>query len=188
LSDFPPIPLALAHRPTTGGLVIPWVNVQLADGGCDFRTIHRLRWLACWTQGRCQTCGHRVPPGGPVVFFGGPNQLDPDGYFDEPPMHPWCAAYAWKACPMVAGRRSHYATRPRVSEGDRGKVCAREGCDCGGWVPHTKGSGGGEPAHQWWAVYADSWAIATTPDGTVLGGRPEGERRRRLLSTPTVTV
>jgi hypothetical protein len=172
--------MGLAHRPTTGGLVIPWVNVALADGGADFRSVHHSRWVRCWTQGICQSCGEAL--GSPVVMLGGPNQLA--GYFDEPPLHPWCASYATRACPMVAGRMPRYADRQHVSEGVRGRSCPEPGCDCAGWVPHTRGSAGGEPAHEWWAVWCRSWSIAVTPERRLLGGVPADEVRRYLVSTP----
>lgn len=183
----PPIPMALAARPTVAGLVVPWVNVRLADGGVDYRSAHHSRWLACWTNGLCQTCGQDLQ--GPakaevVVFLGGPNQLDT--YFDEPPLHPACASYAGKACPMVAGRMSHYADRPHVSNGPRGQTCPEPGCDCGGWTPHTHSDAGGAPAHEWWQVWARDWALAVDPKGTLLGGRPV-ELRRRQVSRPGQT-
>ncbi|WP_304455938.1 hypothetical protein [Nocardiopsis sp. YSL2] len=34
------------------------------------------------------------------------------GYVMEPGMHPECAAYAIKACPMLAGSMDHYRKRP----------------------------------------------------------------------------
>ena len=70
----PPIPVLCARRPTTpGGLVIPYGNVQLADGGCDFRSHHRARWEACWKRLICQVCGRRI--GRPIVMLCGPRQL-----------------------------------------------------------------------------------------------------------------
>ena len=179
----PRVPVGLAHRPTIGGLIVPWVNLALADGGADFRGIHNTKWQRAWTEGLCQVCG--LPLVRPVVLLGGPNQLA--GYFDEAPLHPWCAAYTAKACPMVAGRLARYADRPQVSEGRRGQVCPEPGCNCGGWthtpgIPH--GSGRGEPAHAWWAVWCENYALAATPQGRLLGGVPAGELRRRLVSTP----
>lgn len=181
----PPIPRALFHRPTIGGLVCPWVNVTLADGGVDFRVAHQSKWLRAWMECRCQTCG--MPIEGVKVFLGGDIQVR--DYFDEPPLHPWCASYAEAACPMVAGRLTHYADRPPVSDGQRGKTCFIEGCDCGGWVPHnapdTGGPVGGAPAHNWWAVWALDYALVLAePDGRVVGGKPFDIRRTRLVSQP----
>lgn len=183
-----PIPAALAERPTVGGLACPWVNVTLADGGCDFRTTHQAKWMQCWQQGLCQTCGE--PLATPQAFLGGPNQAAPGGYFTEPPLHPWCAAYATRACPMVAGRMSHYAARQALADSKRGAKCPDPGCDCAGWVPHdpeNSSSHGGEPAHPWFAVWADGWSLAVTPEGRLLGGIPSGVRRTRQVSHPTVS-
>lgn len=175
-----PVPMALAHRPTIGGLVVPWVNLMLADGGADFRAIHNSKWRRAWVEGLCQVCGH--PLESPLVLLGGPDQVA--SYFDEAPLHPWCASYTAKACPMVAGRLERYADRQRVSEGPRGQVCPEPGCDCGGWAPATRHGSGGDPVHEWWAVYCRSFAVAVTPEGRLLGGTPVDERRRRLVSAP----
>lgn len=182
----PPIPAALAHRPTIGGLVIPWVNIRLADGGVDFRGIHNRKWVEAWTRGLCQVCA--LPLTQPVVLLGGPNQLA--SYFDEPPLHPWCAAYTTRACPMVAGRLARYADRPQLAYGRRGAVCPEPGCECVGWTPHDPGRPGsrGEPAHPWWAVWCRDYAQAVTPSGRLLGGAPVGELRRRQVSSPPAPV
>lgn len=176
-----PIPVALAHRPTLGGLVVPWVNITLADGTADFRGVHNTKWLTAWREGRCQTCGERLR--GLSVFLGGDRQVS--GYFDEPPLHPECAAYAIKACPMVAGNLSHYASSVSPGHTSRGHVCPDAGCDCGGWV-ETPGLAvvehGGEPAHDWWAVYAERYDLAVTPEGRILGGIPQPPLRKRLVT------
>jgi hypothetical protein len=178
----PAVPVTLAHRPLVGGLVAPWVNVNLADGGVDFRSTHHTKWFQAWTEGICQTCGEPLLTR-PVVFFGGPNQLTT--YFTEPPLHPRCAAYAEQACPMIAGRRATYADRDELAYSKRGTTCPDPGCDCGGWTPHPGGqTHHGEPAHEWWAIWAADWAVAVNTEGELLGGVPTGISRRRLISTP----
>ncbi|TDD31661.1 hypothetical protein E1287_25715 [Actinomadura sp. KC06] len=148
----PPIPASCAHRPTTGGLVIPVVNIRLADGGVDFRSPHNPTYARCWTHRLCQTCGNGL--GRPAVLLAGPNQLA-DNFFDEPPLCSPCAVYASKACPMVAGRQPFYADRARVSEGRRGKTCSDPSCECAGVVPTDLNAtaSGGDPAHAWYALY-----------------------------------
>ncbi|WP_068924982.1 hypothetical protein [Planobispora rosea] len=194
----PPIPVRLARRPTTGGLVAPWINVQLADGGVDFRQTNGTHWRRAWTERRCQTCGQHL--GLLLVLIGGPNQIADGGHFDEPALHPECAAYAMRACPMVAGRMTHYRGGPALTEGPRGAVCPIPGCDCDGYVPtehvlHDDGSHttrpaaerapvAGEPAHPWFAVYARSYRLAMTPEGQLLGGVPYGVLRTREVSRP----
>jgi hypothetical protein len=147
-----PIPATCANRPTVGGLVAPFANIRLKDGTVDFRSPHQATYARCWTERLCQVCGGALTR--PAVLFGGPNQVA-SGHFDEPPLCPPCALYASKACPMVAGRQAHYATRARVSEGARGHICPDEACDCGGFVPTDPDSAdhGGEPAHAWYAVF-----------------------------------
>ncbi len=156
----PPIPATCAHRPTVGGLVAPFVNLRLADGGVDFRSPHTATYERCWLEGLCQTCGN--PYGRLAVLFGGPNQVR-ERHFDEPPLCMPCAVYASQACPMVAGRQSHYANRARVAEGKRGHVCPDIGCPCGGFVASDPNAhdASGEPAHPWYALYVrpGSWQL-----------------------------
>jgi hypothetical protein len=108
-------------------------------------------------------CGHRIDR--PFVFFGGPRQVA-GLQFDEPPLHPECAVYVSKACPMVAGQLERYATRDPVAAGHRGSTCPDPECDCGGWVstPGLVPSAGGDPAHDWYAVYAGGYSLGITAD------------------------
>lgn len=187
----PPIPVALAHRPTMGGVVVPWVNVRLGDGGVDFRRAHRRRWEAAWKNSLCQMCGR--PLRHPTCLVGGPGELD-EWLFDEPPLHPECMLYASKACPMLAGRQPFYRTGPTLSEGHRGATCYLPGCECAGWKPSSRAdsdSRAGKPAHLWYALYVADYATAVWPDGNrpglmkVTGGRPQGDPLRvRLISVP----
>lgn len=187
----PPVPQCLAHRPTVGGLVIPWVNVQLADGGCDFRGIHNSKWVKAWTEGWCQTCGRQLNRAEPVIFLGGPNQIAEGGYFTEPLLHPECAAYAQQACPMVAGRQSHYAKHQHTASTARGAACYDPDCACGGWLPTPgleDGTPYGEPAHEWFAVRAIGWSAAVAPDGHLIGGVPTRVLRTRRLTRPVIAI
>ena len=182
----PPIPAGCAHRPTTrDGLIQPWANVELSDGGCDFRSHHNSRWQRCWTDHLCQVCGEQNRT--PMVALCGPRQLE-QLVFDEPPLHPECARYVTVACPMVAGERSRYRAGEVLAHRSRGGQCPEPGCDCGGWVP-TPGLAagpGGSPAHEWYAVYLTGYAVACQPDGRVIGGaaEPGDVVRVRLVSEP----
>lgn len=186
----PPIPATCARRPTIAGVVIPWVNVQLADGGVDFRAQHQSRAQRCYQDSTCQVCALPIPR--PIVFLGGPRQLA-KLQFDEPPLHPECAVYVSKACPMVAGRMERFADRATVSSGRRGQACPDPGCDCGGWVP-TPGAlndpVGGRPAHDWYAVYVSGYSLGVTaeqPDRVqVAVVTPEQVLTVRHVSTPGV--
>lgn len=184
----PPIPATCEFRPTIGGLVIPWINVQLADGGVDFRSQHSSRAQSCFLESLCQVCG-TVIAGPPYVLIGGPGQLA-RLQFDEPPLHPECAAYVSSACPMVAGRMLRFADRDPISEGHRGEVCPDPDCDCGGWVPTPDSARvpNGRPAHDWYAVYASTYAVGATPDGRAHSAilSPDQVRAVRHISTPGV--
>ena len=182
----PPIPASCAARPVTpDGLVIPFGNVQLADGGCDFRSHHHSRWLHCWQRSACQVCGR--PPTHPMVMLCGPRQLA-QLLFDEPPLHPACAKYVTTACPMVAGDRARYRVGDPVSRRQRGARCYDPECDCGGWVPTpgiTPGPGGSD-AHEWYAVFVRRYTVAAEPSGRIIGGlcTPDAILRVRLVSEP----
>lgn len=175
-----PIPESCADRPTVGGVVAPWVNLRLADGGVDFRSPHHTVYARCWKECLCQVCGN--PTGRPAVLIGGPNQVG-SGHFDEPPLCVACAVYASQACPMVAGRQPFYADRARVSEGRRGHTCPDGSCDCGGWTltdPDHVG-GGGDPAHPWYAVYIDPGAYSVTVYRKVVRCSDKGCEHERLI-------
>jgi hypothetical protein len=175
----PPIPQQLAHRPTLGGLVVPWDAPELADGGYDFRGTHTRKAVQCWTEGRCGMCGEQFGPP-PFVFL----TTDIDIYVSAPPMHPVCAAYVMKACPIVSGRQSHFSDRPPLAAGHRGEKCFEPGCDCGGWVQEDVGDQGGQPNKQWFAIWAYSWSIAVNDAQQVLGGVPTNVRKVRPVPTP----
>lgn len=153
------------------GLVKPWVNVELADGGIDFRSQHTNKAIMCWQDFRCQVDGQAL--GKQFVLMGGPDQLR-SLLFDEPAMHPECAGYVAQACPMVGGRLTHYAKGDSLSAGRRGKTCPQPGCNCGGWVEgHKTRALAGSPAHDWFAVHAIGYTVAVRPNGQVIGAALE---------------
>lgn len=160
------VPARLADRPTVGGLVIPWITVTLADGSPDWRACIRHRVNQCISDRRCQLDGQRIP--GIAVFFAADDQMPAAPgqpiVTDVPPVHPECWSYAAQACPMLAGRASTYAERPRRAATSRQNVCTEPGCDCGGWIsvdPRGEAMAGREVG-TWYAVWATDWAM--TPD------------------------
>lgn len=185
-----PIPATCADRPTIGGLVAPWVNLRLADGGVDFRSPHQATYERCWKEGLCQTCGN--PTGRPAVLFGGPNQLR-SRHFDEPPLCGPCALYASQACPMVAGRMPYYADRERLAAGPRGHTCPDAGCPCGGFTDSDPNAhdASGEPAHAWYAVYVAPGAWQLTGNEVQVrcsDGGCTNLHRRLLINGATLTA
>lgn len=178
----PPIPASLAGRPVRGGLALPYVNVELADGAVDFRTAHHARYARCWKSCACQSCGEVIT--GPAgVLMCGPRQIL-SLQFDEPPLCPPCALYVSRACPMVSGRTAVYPERPKVSEGHRGAVCPDPDCDCGGWRetdPEHSASQGGQPNRPWYAVWFRPGDYQLTAHKTVTRCSDLGCEHERLI-------
>lgn len=160
----PPIPVSCADRPTVGGLVIPIVNVRLADGGVDFRSRHQAVYERCWDGRACQVCGK--PVGRRAILFGGP-QAVALGHYDEAPTCLPCARYVTQACPMLAGRLARFADREALSNGARGHECL-DGCGCGGWISTNPDADGeareSREAHAWYAVLIDPAGYVVTAD------------------------
>lgn len=105
-----PIPLALAHLPVVAGLAVPWITPPLPDGRYPFGVIDHTRQATCLRERRCQVCGK--PLGRRIVFLVRDVDLE-RGMTSEPGLHPVCAWYSARACPMVAGRMDHYRASAR---------------------------------------------------------------------------
>jgi hypothetical protein len=105
-----PIPVALAHLPVVAGMAVPWVTPPLPDGRHPFGVIDQARQATCLRDRLCQVCGK--PLGRPIVFLVRDVDLE-RGMTAEPGLHPACAWYSARACPMVAGRMDHYRASAR---------------------------------------------------------------------------
>ena len=177
----PPIPMSLAHRPVAGGLAQPWANVQLADGGTDFRVAHHARYAQCWQDCLCQSCGNPASP--LAVLMCGPRQIL-SRKFDEPPLCPPCALYVSRACPVVSGRVEVYPDRPKVSAGRRGHTCPDPGCDCGGWAetdPEHSADMGGQMVLPWYACWIHPAGYTVTAHKAVTRCSDLGCEHERLI-------
>jgi hypothetical protein len=160
---------------------MPWVNVQLADGGTDFRTAHHARYAEAWKRSLCQSCGH--PTGDPAVLVCGPRQIL-SRKFDEPPLCPPCALYTSRGCPMVSGRTEVYPERPKLAAGHRGATCPDPGCDCGGWTetdPEHSADQGGQPALPWYACWIHPGDYVVTAHKAVTTCADKGCTHERLI-------
>lgn len=155
-----PIPARLAHRPVQAGMVVQWIALALPDGTHDFAGCEGRKVNLSMLNQLCQICGEHINP--PIVFFAADDQLD-DMTFDSPPMHPECAAYSAKACPMVTGKLDAY--RAKATRASRTDGCAKPGCDCEGWIQtETNIDRGGNPAPTWFAVWCHTYQrIARNP-------------------------
>jgi hypothetical protein len=112
----PPIPRPLIDRPTVAGLVVPIVTPN-SEGRWLFGLLDHAQQQRCLRDRLCQICGR--PLGEPLVLLLRESDLDAR-CTSEPGLHPECAAYTQRVCPMIAGRLAHYrATQREVPPGYR---------------------------------------------------------------------
>lgn len=147
----PPVPEFLAHRPTRSGLVVPYISLEL--GGHTYLGQTRgIRAAECLVGGLCQICGRRIEHR-PYLFLATQHMID-DRFSPEPPLHPVCAAYSVKACPMVSGRMATYAKHQADLAGT---PCEDPDCGCPGLV--SGGGRAGDPSEPWFQVWCTNFAI-----------------------------
>jgi hypothetical protein len=109
----PGIPPRLLHRPTVGGLVVPYTTLAMPDGRWRFGAIDYARQTQAFNEKLCQTCGTDLEDR--IVFAMRDTDLR-ELTSHEPGMHPECAVYSAKACPMLAGRMSHHQHTPAAAQ------------------------------------------------------------------------
>lgn len=170
--NVPAIPVRLRRRPVVGGLAVPWVVAHHADGTPVLGFIDGGRRAACLAGGWCQACGQ--PLGSPLVLMVRARDVVA-GYVAEPGLHPDCAAYSAKACPMLAGTMARYRASPLPARLER---CGDASCGCKAWVrPGDRGLRAGRPREAFAAVWIhrDQYRLrngpgAGTPPGLTLRG------------------
>ncbi|MFC9085299.1 hypothetical protein [Nocardiopsis dassonvillei] len=181
----PPIPTQLAHRPTLGGLVVPYISLR-TDRGWHLGHISQPRWREVIEGWRCQVCGRWLGVDGRFVLHVRPSDIAV-GYSAEPAQHPVCAAYSAAACPMVAGRRDRYRAPADLTA----RTCELPDCRCH-LVPDNPAQRelrAGADAEPWLALWCapDQYARAHNPAGDLLGlAIPKEPRRIRPVSGPDV--
>jgi hypothetical protein len=163
----PPIPQRCADRPVVGGLVVPYISL-VADGRTRLGGTRGIRVAECVVRGLCQICGQPLTDR-PILFLATQTMID-EGFSSEPALHPECAAYSVKACPMVAGRTATYNRHPHDATGQH---CGVDGCECGGWTT-AEGGKAGEPAEAWFRVWVSGYAIGVREPGPVTVGNVTG--------------
>lgn len=141
----PPIPVALAHLPTAGSHVVPWVTPRTADGRYLLGAVDAAKTRTAIHRRLCGVCGERL--GKRLVLLVRESDL-PRYASTEAAVHPHCAAYTTSACPMVAGRRSHYRAHAHQIGAD-----AAHGTDL-----HLRL---GAPAEPWHAVWLTHYTVIT---------------------------
>lgn len=172
MTGLPAVPARCADRPLAGGRVVPHVSVVLADGRPVLGAVHKNKAMRCISGYQCQICGQ--PLTRPLVVLVNENGLAAR-YSGEAALHPECAAYSVRACPLLAGQVDTF----RGPDRHVGSACPEPGCGCGGWVDGDgDGSPRGKPAGRWVAVWLDDYAVAVDGGGVVHGLVWQGEPRR----------
>ncbi|MFE9328355.1 hypothetical protein ACIHDR_46785 [Nocardia sp. NPDC052278] len=151
----------MQNAPTYRGLVIPFVTAcHINQPVWGYQDPIRYR-LAAELE-LCQICGRSLRTEDRVVIYLRPYDLDLR-LAPELGMHPACAAYSRKACPMLAGKTDHYATRSQRRLGR----CNEPGCHCHGWAPlngaATTDIRSGMPADAWYAYWlpVEKYSVCT---------------------------
>jgi hypothetical protein len=162
-----PVPQRCAERPLLGGLVVPYISL-VAEGRTHLGGTHGIRVAECVTHYLCQICGEALGEP-PYLFLATQTMLD-EGISGEPALHPECAAYSQKVCPMVNGSMATYSRHPHDPSG---KPCNLAGCDCGGWTS-SDGENAGKPAEPWFRVWVRGYAIGVREAGPVTVGNVTG--------------
>lgn len=140
----PPTPLPLAHLPTSGGRVVPWVTPHTRGGTYLFGAVDQSRVQTALIRRLCGVCGHGLEER--LVLLLRASDL-PRQASVEPALHPHCAAYTATACPMIAGTLSHYRSSPHPRYDED-------------MVPAADNSlRRGAPAEPWFAVWLRRYRI-----------------------------
>jgi hypothetical protein len=146
-----------------GGLAVPWVTGRTADGRYVFGALDSARQQQAIHHHLCQVCGRRLPR--PHILLMRLADLG-NQRTSEPGLDAVCSAYTQRACPMVAGRLSHYRSSP-PSGGDYSVEVAQ---------PARLGA----PAEPWFAVWVETYHPVTI-NGTLYASYA-GTSARRIRS------
>ncbi|MCG5466717.1 hypothetical protein MED01_005759 [Micromonospora sp. MED01] len=139
------IPVPLRHRPTVGGLVVPWITVQMPDGRYRFGAIDADRLRTAFIDHLCQICGEQMSR----LFVFAMRTVDFERLIStEPAMHPECARYSVTACPMIAGHMTHYRAQASDAPESAGD-------------PH--GARPGHRAHEWRLLWTTGYRTTLDP-------------------------
>ncbi len=141
----PAIPLSLAHLPTAGGLVVPWITPRTGGGRHLFGAVDRDRKDRALLLRLCGVCGRRLDER--LVLLMRLSDL-PRQCTAEPALHPACAAYTIRACPMVGGRLDHYRSTPLHLDPTM-------------TPPADSSARHGAPVEPWFAVWLRSYEVIT---------------------------
>ena len=163
--DVPAVPISLQHCPTLAGRVIPWISARTSTRVL-FGAIDQQRATTALRQRLCGVCGQALHDR--LVLLMRLSDL-PRHRTNEPPLHPWCAAYSTTACPMLAGQMRRYrSSGPALAASmlPASDTAARRGA----------------PAEPWFAVWLSAYDLAADGENLVAVFTPDQVLRIRPIT------
>lgn len=124
--SIPAIPLACAHRPKRGGLVVPYVTFE-HNGKDTFGALDPRKQARAFESRLCQICEKPLDPWFYVLVR--PQDVS-NGHAPEPGLHPPCLFYSEQACPMLNGSAATYRSDGVISRHPAGRPCEDPSCSC----------------------------------------------------------
>ncbi|MEU1151908.1 hypothetical protein ABZ369_02605 [Streptomyces sp. NPDC005918] len=181
----PAIPAACAHRPTHGGLVVPYVSFE-HNGLPVFGGLHPGNRARAFENSLCQICERPLER----WFYALVRPQDVSvGYAPEPALHPPCLMYAEKACPTLNGTSATYRPGGVISRHPAGRPCDDPACSCPVTAPTAESQvRAGRKADDWdaWMLSADQYALRRDDRGGAVGIQlpSDPKRIRRVRVSP----
>lgn len=161
----PPVPVHLDGAPAVGGLVIPYNSLRHRNGQAALGFIDQDRTERCLRERLCSVCAR--PIRGRMVFLMRTSDLN-RRQSTEPALCPPCAAYAQRACPMIAGTMQHYRRTVAPAAVRR---CGDPLCPCRAWSdPDASPARFGAAAEPWHALWTFQYRLGPDPDGRLAAG------------------
>ncbi|KZM69819.1 hypothetical protein [Nocardia terpenica] len=159
-----PVLARLHHLPTAAGMTIPFVTRTHRDPHHPvWGAVDSVRHRAAFERGLCQVCG--LPLEHRVVVFARPDDWL-RGVALEPGLHPECAWYSSRVCPMLATRLYRYRSNASTAHY---RHCDDPACHCRLWKPPDRdprqASREGRPADAWYALWIarDHYTVVRHP-------------------------
>lgn len=181
----PAIPAACAHRPTHGGLVVPYVSFE-HNGLPVFGGLAPAKRARAFANRLCQICEQPLERWFYVLVR--PQDVGM-GYAPEPGLHPPCLVYSEKACPMLNGAKGTYRSDGVISRHPAGRPCDDPACSCPATAPTAETLvRAGRKADDWdaWMLSADQYELHRDAHGRAVGIQlpSDPKRIRRVRVSP----
>ncbi|WP_331731693.1 hypothetical protein [Streptomyces sp. NBC_00073] len=164
----PAIPAACAHRPTHGGLVVPYVSFE-HNGLPVFGGLDPGKRARAFENGLCQICARPLER----LFYVLVRPQDVSvGYAPEPGLHPPCLMYSEKACPMLSGASATYRQGSVIARHPAGRPCDNPDCPCPATAPTVESQvRAGRKADDWdaWMLSTPQYELRRDADGKAVG-------------------